>query len=246
MTAEVLARPLRHVVDPAALRLDRALMNDLRSMLSSWPVLAFLGLEAASGLLFVARRGPGVVPTLLLVWLGLGLVAFLCWWAGRHRLAHPDADPVPRAGARLACALLVAVGLGLGQYGIQSTLGGGLVIGAVVAWLLIAVRRETAGQFARLLLRDPRPFVPLLLVVALPRIVLLGSAMVGRLPPALASGIGQELLYLVLLYPSMEAVTKRRDLAAVLCALVFASIHVPMNQAANGGDWAASIANAVF
>lgn len=35
-------------------------------------------------------------------------------------------------------------------------------------------------------------------------------------------------------------------MAAVLSALVFASIHVPMNLAANDGDWAASVANAVF
>ena len=49
-----------------------------------------------------------------------------------------------------------------------------------------------------------------------------------------------------MVFASMEAVVGRRDAAAVLSALVFASIHVPMNLAANGDDWVAALANAVF
>ncbi|MFN8620042.1 MAG: hypothetical protein U0869_04720 [Chloroflexota bacterium] len=55
----------------------------------------------------------------------------------------------------------------------------------------------------------------------------------------------EELLYLPLLFASLEAVLGRRDVAAVLAALVFASIHVPMNLGPAGGDWTAA-AGAVF
>jgi hypothetical protein len=229
-----------------AVRLDQALLSDLRRALASRAILVFLGLELAAGLVFVARRGPAVTETVLLVWLGLGILAFFCWWAGRHRAAHPEPDQVPRARPRLACALGVAVGLSIGTYAINAPLGAAITIGSIAGWLMFAVRRDSAPGLGRMLIRDWRPFVPLLLLVALPRIALLGPASLLGLTGALPSGIGQQLLFLVMLYVSIEAVTRRMDVAAVLSALVFAVIHVPMNLPANEMDWIASIANALF
>jgi len=81
-------------------RLDQALVGDLRSAFTSRPILAFLALQALAAVVFVARRGSGVAQTVLLVWAGLAFVGFICWSAGRHRLAHPESDPVTRARAR--------------------------------------------------------------------------------------------------------------------------------------------------
>ena len=97
-----------------------------------------------------------------------------------------------------------------------------------------------------MLCRSPRPFGPLLLLVVLPRMLLAGLTGIGPLIAGLTSGVIQQLLFLPMVFASMEAVVGRRDAAAVLSALVFASIHVPMNLAANGDDWVAALANAVF
>jgi membrane protease YdiL (CAAX protease family) len=53
-------------------------------------------------------------------------------------------------------------------------------------------------------------------------------------------------MFLVMLYASLEAVTRRPDIAAVVSALIFAVVHVPMNLPANEFDWVAAIANALF
>ena len=47
-------------------------------------------------------------------------------------------------------------------------------------------------------------------------------------------------------YQAEDFVAEPRDRAAVLCALIFGAIHVPMNLVANGDDWLAALANAVF
>jgi len=241
-----MARPAPLVVTVPRIRLDRELAADVRRAAASRPILAFLALELVGGLLFLWRRGPAMASTVLLVWLGLSLLGFICWWAGRHRAAHPEPDPVPRARERLLCALVVAAGLAIGTYGIHMALSGMLVLGGIGAWLVIALRRDSAGQVLRSLVRDPRPFVPLLLLVAAPRLALLGLGSLGQMLKGLPSGVGQQLMFLVMLYAAMEAVTRRRDVAAVASALVFASIHVPMNLAASDGDWAAAVGNALF
>ena len=230
----------------ARIRLDRALVGDLRTLTKSRAVIAMAALEVTAALLFLARRGADRLSTVLLVWLGLAFVGFICWWAGRHRLAVPESDPVPRAGARLLAALAVAVGLAIGTYGIHMGASAAITLGGIGAWLALAVRPDSGPGLLRMLCRSPRPFGPLLLLVVLPRMLLAGLTGIGPLIAGLTSGVIQQLLFLPMVCASMEAVVGRRDAAAVLSALVFASIHVPMNLAANGDDWVAALANAVF
>lgn len=234
------------VAAPPRPRLDHDLARDLRAALTSRPVLAFLALQVVAATVFVARRGPGTLQTVVLVWAGLGFVAFICWWAGRHRLAHPAADPVPRARARLAAGLTVAGGLAIGTYGIHMGVSAFLTLAGIAAWLLLAVRPDSGPGLLAMLRRSWRPFGPLLILVVLPRLALMGLLGPAALLAGLTSGIVQELLFLPMVFASLEAVAGRRDLAAVLAALVFGSIHVPMNLAAANGDWLAATANAVF
>ena len=69
------------------MRLDRALLSDIRTVSRSRPIQFFLVLEVVAGAVFVARRGAETARSVLLVWAGMLIVAFLAWWAGRHRLA---------------------------------------------------------------------------------------------------------------------------------------------------------------
>jgi hypothetical protein len=234
------------IAAPTPLRLDHALARDLRTAAASRPVQAFLVLQVASAALFVARRGPGVTQTVLLVWAGLAFVAFICWWAGRHRLAHPDADPVPRARPRLVAGLTVAGGLAIGTYGIHMGASAILVLAGIGGWLLLAVRPDSGPGLPAMLRRSWRPFGPLLILVVLPRLALMGLLGPAALIAGLASGVVQELLFLPMVFASLEAVLGRRDRAVVVAALIFGSIHVPMNLAASNGDWLAALANAVF
>jgi len=231
---------------PSRLRLDHELVADARAAASSPSIRAFLALQALSAAVFIARRGPGVAQTVLLVWLGLAFVGFICWWAGRHRLAHPEPDPVPRARARLVASLAVAGGLAIGTYGIHMGASAAITIGGVVGWLLLAVRPDSGPGLARMLRRDWRPFGPLLILVVVPRLALMGLLGPAELIAGLSSGVVQQLLFLPMVFSSLEAVLGRKDLAAVIAALVFGSIHVPMNLAASDGDWLAALANAVF
>lgn len=234
------------IAAPPRSRLDQALAHDVRTALTSRPLLAFLALQGLAGLIFVARRGPGVGQTVVLVWGGLAFVGFICWWAGRHRFAHPGADPVPRARARLVAGLTVAGGLAVGTYGIHMGASAFLTLAGIAGWLLLAVRPDSGPGLARMLRRSWRPFGPLLILVVLPRLALTGMLGPAALIAGLASGVVQELLFLPMVFASLEAVLGRRDRAAVVAALVFGSIHVPMNLAASDGDWLAAAANAVF
>lgn len=234
------------VAAPPRTRLDLALAHDLRAALGSRPLQAYLALQVLAALVFVTRRGPATIQTVTLVWAGLAFVAFICWWAGRHRLAHPEADAVPRAGARLVAGLTVAVGLAIGTYGIHMGASALITLAGIVGWLLLAVRPDSAPGLGRMLRRSWRPFGPLLILVVLPRLALMGMLGPAALLAGLTSGIVQELLFLPMVFASLEAVIGRRDTAAVVAALVFGSIHVPMNLAAANGDWLAALANAVF
>jgi hypothetical protein len=227
-------------------RLDRALRADLGRASGSTAIRLFLLVELAAGVLFVIRRGGDQVATVLLVWVGMVLLGFFAWWAGRHRLAHPTPDPVPDAGFRSICALVAACGLVAWGFGLGATVGFLLFIAGMGGWLVSAIRREGWRVLPTRLLRDPRPFVPMLLLIAAPRLVVGGIAFVSGAMVALPSGIGQQLLYLVGLFAPLEAARSRTAPAAVLAALVFGLIHVPLNLDANHGDVLAAAANAVF
>ena len=235
------------------MRLDQALITDLRTALRSRPVLLFLGLQAAAAVVFVARRGAETVSTVLLVWLAVLMVGFLAWWSGRHRLAHPAPDPVSAARARSAFALIGVSGMIM--MSAQSSLAAGIVlfsVGIVLfsvgigGWLWAAWRSGGWSGLRDRLLRDPRPFVPLMLLIAVPRLVLGGPSFVVALVLALPSGVGQQLLYLLGLYAPLEAVRRRVDVVAVGSAMVFGLLHVPFVLEANGGDLLASLANVVL
>ncbi|CAN5838241.1 hypothetical protein BH23CHL8_BH23CHL8_15740 [soil metagenome] len=228
------------------MRLDRALLADTRTALRSPFIVAFLLLEAGAGALFVARRGEGAADTVVLIWLGMLFTAFLAWWAGRHRLARPQPDPVTGAPGRSLFALLGASGMLLVGFGINATLGVVLVLGGIGGWAYVALRTGGFGGLLERLTRDPRPFIPLLLLLALPRLLFGGPLAFVGVVLALPSGIGQQLLYLLGLFSPLEALRGRTDMAAVTAALVFGAVHVPLNVPANGGDVLAALANAVL
>lgn len=231
----------------APARLDRVLIADLRSVTRSRVVLAFLAIEIMAAVVLVARRGEALVETVLLVWAGFLCVAFLAWWAGRDVHARALADPVPMPGWRAVFALAGALGVllsGLGAWPV----GAPILMAALGAWVgvgLVARRRgDPDGAGWRQVLRDPRPFVPLLLLIGVTRFLFGGITPVG-LVAGLLSGVIQQLAYLVGLFAPLEAMRGRADMAAVLAALVFGAVHLPFNVGPNGGDWIAAAANAV-
>jgi hypothetical protein len=208
--------------------------------------LAFLTLEAVATLTLVLRRGEAVLGTVAVVWLGLLSVAFLAWWAGRHRLAVQVRDPVPAPVVRAASALVSSLGLliaGLGGW----VIGAVLVALGLLGWLLAGGSSggNDGGSGRRLLLRDPRPFVPLLLLVGLTRLLFGGLEPVGLIA-GLVSGVVQQVAYLVGLFAPLEAVRARTDVAAVAAALLFGLVHLPFDLEPNHGDWIAAAANAVM
>lgn len=228
------------------MRLDRALLADTRAALRSPFILAFLALQIGAGALFVARRGESVASTVALIWAGLLSAAFLAWWAGRHRLAHPHPDPTPGAAGRSLFALLGVLGMLLVGFRVSSTLGVVLILGGIGGWAWVALRAGGVAGLRARLTRDPRPFIPLLLLLALPRLLFGGPLAFVGVVLALPSGIGQQLLYLLGLFAPLEAVRGRTDLAAVTVALIFGAVHIPLNLPANDGDLLAGLANAVL
>jgi hypothetical protein len=227
-------------------RLDQALIADARTALGSRAVRAFLAIEVAAALVFLLRRGSEMLSTVLLIWLGMLTLAFMAWWAGRHRLAHPQPDPLPAAAARTVFALVAAAGMLLWGMGVSAAAGFVLAATGLGGWLWSALRAGGLRGAWAILTRDPRPFVPLLLLVAVPRLVAGGPGYLVAAAVALPSGIGQQLAYLVGLYAPMEALGRRSDVAAVVAALIFGLIHVPLVMDANHGDLAAALANAVL
>jgi hypothetical protein len=226
--------------------LDRALRNDLRAALRSRAILLFLVLELIAGLLFILRRGSDTVTTVLLVWLAMSVLAFFAWWAGRHRSAVSTPDPVPDAAVRTVFALVAAAGLTAWGFALGG--GVGLLLFALGSggWLWSAIRQKGWQTLPARLARDPRPFLPLLLLIALPRLAVGGIGFVVGACLALPSGVGQQLVYLIGLFAPLEAASGRTDVAAVGAALVFGLIHVPLNLDTNEGDLLAAAANAVI
>ena len=228
------------------MRLDRALWRDLRTVLGSGVVRLYLLLQVVAAVVFVALRGEDTVSMVALTWLGLLVALVLAWWSGRHRLAQPQPDPVPAARPRSLFALLTAAGMTAWGFGWGAELTLLLVAAGVGGWIWAALRTGSFRGLAARLLRDPRPLLPLLLLLALPKLLAGGPIyLVGALV-ALPSGIGQELLYLLGLFAPLEAATRRPALAGVVAALVFALIHVPLLLDINGGQVWAATANAVI
>lgn len=227
-------------------RLDRALTGDVQAALARPALRAFLALEVVAGAVFVARRGIETTSVVLLVWAGFTLLAFFAWWAGRHDAVRPAPDPVSHAGGRLLAAVVGALGLGLWSWGVVPLLGAALAVSGFAVWVLVAARHSSFADLLRPLSRDPRPLVPFVLMLFVPRLLAEGLGFVPRALLALPSGVGQQLLFLVGFFAPLEAVTRRTDLAAVGAALMFAALHVPFNLPANGGDLIAAAANAVF
>jgi hypothetical protein len=227
-------------------RLDQALLGDLTIALRSRPVRVFLVIELIAGLVFVMRRGSGVISTVLLIWLGVAILAFFAWWAGRHRLAHPERDPAPNAAARSGFALITVTGMLLWSFEISVAAGFVLFVSGVGGWLWIAWRSDGfRGSWARLT-RDVRPFLPLWLLIALPRLLAGGPVFLVGAVLALPSGVGQQLVYLIGLYAPLEAVRGHAGSAAVGAALIFGLLHVPSLIGPNHGDVVAAFANAVL
>jgi hypothetical protein len=228
------------------MRLDQALLADTRNALGSGAIRLFLALELLAAVLFVLRRGSDTVATVALVWLGMATLAFFAWWAGRHRLADPRPEPVPAARARALFAVMVAVGMTIWGFGLSTVIGFVLVTCGLGGWLWSAFRSGGWRGARAQLTRDPRPFVPLLLLIAIPKLAFVGLGFLVAGMLALPSGVGQQLLYLVGLYAPLEAMQVRADRAAVTAALIFGFIHVPLVIDANHGDLVAAMANAVL
>jgi len=228
------------------MRLDRALGADLRVALRSRSIRLYLSLQLAAGLFFVFREGLGSASTLLLVWLGLLVLGFVVWWAGRHRLAHPRPDPEPAARAKAAFALVAVLGMAVWPF--DGGVGVGLVLVAcgLGGWLWAAWRADGSYGLRERLTRSPRPFVPLFLLIGLPGLLAAGPAFLVGALVALPSGIGQQLLYLGGLFAPLEAVSRRPAAAAVLAALAFAAVHVHLIQDSHHDDFAVALANALI
>jgi hypothetical protein len=228
------------------MRLDQALLADLRLAARSWPLRLHLLAQLVAAAVFVARRGQDTASMVALIWLGMLVLGFTAWWAGRHRLARPRPDPVSAAGARSLFALLGVAGLAV--WGIAGAVAPGFVLVALGlgGWSWSALRAGDPARLLPRLTRDPRPFLPLLLLVGLPKLLAVGPAyLVGALV-SLPSGIGQQLLYLLGLFGPLEAATRRPLLAGVVSAWAFALIHLPLVLGPNHGDLLAAAANVVL
>ncbi len=228
------------------MRLDRALALDLGQALRSRPIQLYLTLQLAAAILFVVRRGQDMASTVVLIWLGLSVVAFLAWWSGRHRLAHPQADPVPAAGPRTAFALLVVVGWVLWSFGLSAEAGFVLSLVGLGGWVWSALRAGGLVGLRSRLVRDPRPFFGLYLFVGLPRLLAIGPLYLLGVGLALPSGIIQQVLLLLGLFAPLEAWSRRPGWAALLAAALFALLHIPTVMEPNEGDLLAACANVVL
>ena len=138
------------------MRLDRALARDLRTALGSWPLRVYLLLQPMAALVLIARRGPELASSVLLIWVGLSVLAFTAWWAGRHRLAQPRPDVVSAPGPRSVFALLAVAGATIVGFGGRSPEGSLLVaVGVLLAalgiggWTWSALRSAGVGGLRR-------------------------------------------------------------------------------------------------
>lgn len=208
------------------------------------PALAFALLEVVAASYVIARRGPEMVPLLVLTAAGVSFYAVLGWFAGRHPLAEATPDPVrsPRLEAfaiGMAYVGLAGWGFGVLPFGMHLFLGG--VAGWIGAALLAGYRR---GDL-RWATRSWRPYLPLFVGVTAPKLLLSGLMLPIGLLIALPSGILQQLMLQLGLTARVEALVRRSAVAAVAAAVGFGFLHVPMNLGMAGGDWSLALANAI-
>ena len=182
----------------------------------------------------------------VLIWLGLAIVAFLAWWAGRHRLAHPEPDPVVAAGPRSTFAVMVAGGWALWGFGLTGPLGFVLILVGIGGWFWAYLRGGGLAGLRGRLLRDPRPFLGLYLFIVLPRLLAIGPIYLLGAVVALPSGIIQQLLLLVGVFAPLEAWSGRPGWSALGAAAIFGLLHVPIVMEPNGDDIVAAFANAAL
>jgi hypothetical protein len=209
-----------------------------------WPVVAFFVLAGLAAAYILARRGPGSLELLAIVALAVAFYGLLGWLAGRHPASVDEPDPV-RAPRLEAFAIGIAyLGLLVWIYRLSGW-GFPLFVGGVVGWVaVVGVSRYRASDFAWVR-RSWRPFVPLFVGVLAPKLLLAGASIPVALMTALPSGVLQQVLLQLGLSARLEALTARRDLAAVVAAIAFGLPHAPLNLGQAGGDWALALANAL-
>jgi hypothetical protein len=210
------------------------------------PRLPYLALAVAIGsaaAYIVARRGPGSLELLAIIAAAVSSYGFLGWWAGRHRAAVSEPDPVRAPGLETLSIAVAYLGL-LGWMFRFGTLGIALFLGGLAAWVAtfaISRYRRTDFEWLR---RSWLPFLPLFVGVLAPKLFLAGPMLAIGMLVALPSGIIQQLLLQLGVTARLEAVTGRREVAAVLAAIAFGLPHVPLDLGQAGGDWTLALANA--
>ncbi len=222
----------------------RDLGADVRRALASGPARAFLAIEIAAAGYQLFRRGPDMLPSLAILAGGGVLFGFAAWLVGRHPWARPAPDPVRAPMQELAAVTIAFAGIVIWFFG-AGGVGYPLAQLGLVGWGIVAfVARYQPRDFGWVV-RTWQPYLPLILALALPKLFLFGLDVVPRTVAGLGSGIIQQLLLQVGLTARLEAVTKRGDVAAVLAALGFGIVHVPLDLGQAGGDWSLAFANAL-
>ncbi len=221
----------------------RRLVGAVQYLVERGPVRAFLLIELVAAIYQVIRRGPDIAPSLALIALGGVLFGVVAWLAGWHRWAHPAPDPVraPRSEAALIGVAYAALVIWL--FGLGRTFP--VVQGALLAWLVMLPFAGYRPVDFGWLIRTWQPYLPLFVAIAAPKLAILGWDIVPRTLGALQSGITQQLLLQVCLAARIEALSGRRDAAAVVAGLAFGLVHVPLDLSQAGGDWSIAFANAI-
>ncbi len=224
--------------------LEQSVAREIARGLASWPGLLFVTIEVAAGSFLLLRRGPDMLPLLVLTAAGVAFYGLLGWLAGRHPLAQSSPDPV-RSPRLEGLAIGVAyVGL-LGWMFAVLPVGMHLFLGGIVGWLAaVLVAGYRTGDFGWLV-RSWRPFVPLFVGVTAPKLFMTGPGLLVPLTGALPSGLAQQVLLQLGLTARAEALLSRREVAALSAALAFGLIHTPLNLPAAAGDWWIALANSL-
>jgi hypothetical protein len=224
--------------------LEQSLAHEIAHGLLSWPGLLFVAIELAAGSFLLFRRGPGILPLLLLTAAGVAFYGLLGGLAGRHPLANSLPDPVrsPRLEG-LAVGIAYAGLLGW-MFGVLP-IGMHLFLGGIAAWLTVVVVAGYRRRDFRWLVRTWRPFVPLFVGVTAPKLFMTGPGLLAPLAGALPSGLLQQLLLQLGLTARAEALLSRPELAALAAAFAFGVVHTPLNLPAAGGEWSIALANSL-